>query len=64
MLKKSNTPIVEVLKPESEVLARIQGDFQSMIRDRAKEGSKAIEITCFYEDLAFTGVGFVCFAPL
>ncbi|KAI9652188.1 MAG: hypothetical protein M1831_007169 [Alyxoria varia] len=59
LLKKSNVPLVEVLRPESEVLARIQHEFHSMIRDRDKTGYTPIEITCFFEDLAFPGVGFI-----
>ena len=63
LLKKSNIPLIEVLKPESEVLARVQQEFHSMIRDRTKNDLTAAEITCFFEDLPFPGVGLVSLCP-
>ncbi|KAK9776057.1 putative DUF676 domain-containing protein [Seiridium cardinale] len=53
----ANVKILGVLKRDSEVLARIQGDFHSMIRNRVKSGCAPIEITCFYEELAIPLVG-------
>ena len=57
MLKKTNLSLVDVLKPDSEVLARIQQEFHTMIRARLDAGRPQIKITCFYEDLPVRGVG-------
>ncbi len=57
VLKKSNTDLLGVLRPESEVLARLQQDFHTMLRDRADSGKPALKITCFFEDLPVRGVG-------
>ncbi|RYP67309.1 hypothetical protein DL771_007327 [Monosporascus sp. 5C6A] len=57
VIKQTNTEIVEVLKRESEVLARIQDSFHTMIMARSKEGLQPIEISCFYEELPLPGVG-------
>ncbi|KAI3316912.1 hypothetical protein HD806DRAFT_541795 [Xylariaceae sp. AK1471] len=59
IVKQTNSKIVEVLKQDSEVLARIQHDFHTMIRARNQEGLQPIEISCFYEELPLVGVGFV-----
>lgn len=59
LIKETNTEIVQVLKADSEVLARIQGSFHTMIRARNKEGLPPIEITCFFEELPLPGVGLV-----
>lgn len=59
ILKQTNVQIVQVLKSESEVLARVQDGFHTMIRARAAGGHEAIEITCFYEELPLPGVGTV-----
>ncbi|KAF8849681.1 hypothetical protein BDZ45DRAFT_227669 [Acephala macrosclerotiorum] len=58
-LKQTNAQIIEVLKSESEVLARVQDSFHTMIKAKAAGGHKAIEITCFYEELPLPGVGTV-----
>jgi hypothetical protein len=54
-VKKINTELLRVLQPESEVLARIQGDFHAMLRNRG--GRPPMAITCFYEELPVKGVG-------
>ncbi|KAM7208426.1 sesB-related regulatory, partial [Rhypophila decipiens] len=59
LVKQTNSNIVEVLRRDSEVLARIQDSFHTMIMARSKEGLPPIEITCFYEELPLPGVGFV-----
>ncbi|KAE8447349.1 hypothetical protein EG329_010907 [Mollisiaceae sp. DMI_Dod_QoI] len=56
VLKQTTKEIVRVLTTESEVLARIQTDFHTMIRDRAQQGH-AIPIICFYEELPLPGIG-------
>lgn len=43
---------------ESEVLARIQADFHTMIRGSAQTGT-TMAITCFYEELPVLGIGMV-----
>ncbi|KAL5382184.1 hypothetical protein PMIN06_010645 [Paraphaeosphaeria minitans] len=59
MLKQTNAEILDVLKIESEVLERVQNSFHTMIRARSRKGLAPIEITCFYEELPFPGVGVV-----
>ena len=56
-LKQSNSSIVEVLRNDSEVLARIQAEFHTMLGARVQEGQRPINITCFYEELPLPGVG-------
>ncbi|RKK57123.1 hypothetical protein BFJ69_g17567 [Fusarium oxysporum] len=58
VIKQTNTNIIEVLKRDSEVLARIQDSFHTMVMARSREG-QLIEITCFHEDLPLQGIGFV-----
>ncbi|KAI1742224.1 hypothetical protein F4680DRAFT_464108 [Xylaria scruposa] len=59
VVKRTNNKILEVLRRDSEVLARIQEGFHTMIQARSAEGLEPIEITCFYEELPLQGVGFV-----
>ena len=54
-VKRMNTDLLRVLKPESEVLARIQGDFHAMLRSR--NGRPPLAVTCFFEELPVRGVG-------
>ncbi|KAK4450166.1 Alpha/Beta hydrolase protein [Podospora aff. communis PSN243] len=56
-VKKINTDLLRVLEPESEVLARIQGDFHAMLRSRSDQGRPPLSITCFFEELPVKGVG-------
>jgi len=56
-VKKINVDLLRVLEPESEVLARIQGDFHAMLRSRADQGRPPLAITCFFEELPVKGVG-------
>jgi hypothetical protein len=62
MIKEANSEIVQVLKQDSEVLARIQDSFHTMIRARNMDGLQPINITCFFEELPLVGVGFVSWA--
>jgi hypothetical protein len=57
-VKHTNISIVEVLKPDSEMLENIQKNFQSILRQRIDE-QRPIEITCFYEELEMKVVGAV-----
>ncbi|KAH7012605.1 uncharacterized protein B0I36DRAFT_52432 [Microdochium trichocladiopsis] len=56
IIKQTNTEIVAVLRRDSEVLARIQDGFHTMVQSRGKEG-QPIEISCFFEELPLPGVG-------
>ena len=60
LVKQTNSSIVKVLKSDSEVLARVQDSFQTMILSRSNDNLPPIEITCFYEELPLPGVGIVC----
>jgi hypothetical protein len=57
LVKQTNTEIVAVLRRESEVLARIQEGFHTMVKARSREGQGQIDITCFFEELPLPGVG-------
>lgn len=57
LIKQTNSQILEVLKSNSEVLARIKEDFHTMLRARGLKGERPTEITCCYEELPLPGVG-------
>ncbi|OCL11660.1 hypothetical protein AOQ84DRAFT_335546 [Glonium stellatum] len=57
LIKQTNSQILEILRTDSEVLARIQADFHMMLRARIKNGSQQIAITCFFEELPLPGIG-------
>jgi len=59
LLKQTNPQIIEVLENDSEILARVQDGFHTMVRSRNLERLQPIEITCFYEELPLVGVGIV-----
>ncbi|KAK7442578.1 hypothetical protein Landi51_09484 [Colletotrichum acutatum] len=59
VLKQTNTEILGVLRPESEVLAEIQDNFHNMTQSQTQEGVGTIQITCFYEELPLPGIGLV-----
>ncbi len=59
VLKQTNPEILAVLKSDSEVLERVQNGFHTMIRSRAQDGLRPIDITCFFEELPLPGVGYV-----
>jgi hypothetical protein len=48
-----------VLKRDSEVLARIQDGFHTMVKARSLVEPPPIEVTCFYEELPVFGFGLV-----
>lgn len=56
IIKHTNTNIVSVLKPGSEMLARVQDEFHGLLRKRRDEESE-IAITCFFEELPLHLVG-------
>jgi protein SERAC1 len=59
LLKQTNQEILQVLQNDSEVLARIQDSFHTIVRAQNQDGTPPIEITCFYEELPLPGIGFV-----
>ncbi|KAG9245258.1 hypothetical protein BJ878DRAFT_541478 [Calycina marina] len=59
VLKQTNPRILAVLKSDSEVLARVQDGFHTMIRSRYQDKLQPIDITCFFEELPLIGVGVV-----
>ncbi|CAI7655933.1 unnamed protein product [Penicillium pancosmium] len=56
-LRASNSAIVGVLKPGSEMLANLQQEFHGMLEDRRRNENNLIEIFCFYEELEVEGIG-------
>ena len=59
MVKRLDESVINVLQPGSEVLARIQQDFHTMLRAREGAGKHGIRMTCFYEDHNTPGMGLV-----
>lgn len=57
LVKRLNESIISVLQPDSEVLARVQQEFHTMMRARSYAGKHQIRIVCFYEDLPTPGIG-------
>ncbi|SLM41431.1 P-loop containing nucleoside triphosphate hydrolase, partial [Lasallia pustulata] len=55
-IKHVNSDIVSVLKPGSEMLARVQDGFHGLLRLRMNEESE-IAVTCFFEELSLPLVG-------
>jgi hypothetical protein len=58
LIKQTNTKLLEALRRESEVFARIQGSFNTLARSKAAMG-QPMEITCFYEELPVVSLGLV-----
>lgn len=59
IFKQTNKSIVKTLRRDSEVLARIQDSFHTIIQARNRDTNNSIEITCFFEELPIPGVGLV-----
>jgi hypothetical protein len=57
LLRKTNKELVAVLEPGSEMLANLQQEFHTMLEDRRRNEGRWIDIFCFYEELAYTGIG-------
>lgn len=57
LLRKSNSEIVGVLQPGSEMLAAVQQEFHTMLDDRGRNNGKYISIYCFYEEVPYPGLG-------
>lgn len=61
VLKQTNPDILRVLRSDSEVLARVQMSFHTMIQSRTQDRLPPIKITCFFEEVPLPGVGTVGF---
>ncbi|KAK4451580.1 hypothetical protein QBC34DRAFT_400149 [Podospora aff. communis PSN243] len=53
LVSGTNPRLVEVLRRDSEVLARIQDEFHSLLRSKGDQ----IKITCAYEEVPIQGIG-------
>ena len=54
MLKRTNSDILDVLNPDSEMLHLVENNFHTILRQRK---NNPIEITGFYEELPVKGIG-------
>ncbi|MCJ1436743.1 hypothetical protein MMC27_006125, partial [Xylographa pallens] len=54
LVKRTNTAMVEILEPSSEVLENVTQGFHTMLRSRERANKASIEITCFVEELLVT----------
>lgn len=59
LLQNINPKIVHALKRDSEVLARIQDSFHTMVKAHSTAETPPLEVTCFYEELPVLGIGLV-----
>jgi hypothetical protein len=59
LLKQANPQILTILESDSEVLARVQDSFHTMIRSRNQDRLPLIEVACFFEELPLPGIGVV-----
>jgi hypothetical protein len=55
--RQTDSQIVQVLKPGSEMLANLEQEFHTMLDDRIRNQKRTMEIFCFYEELPVTGIG-------
>ena len=63
VVRRPNKDIIAVLRPGSDMLANVQRDFHSLLRNRIDEGQQ-INLTSFYEELAVPLAGEVSLLPL
>jgi hypothetical protein len=61
-LPTTNRKTLEILQPESEVMARIRQEFHTMLRFRDQGEKTEIQIVCFFEELPVQAVGMVLIA--
>lgn len=59
IVRRTNTGILRVLQPNSEVLARISTAFHTLLRRRVEEGHRPMSIMCYTEELPVAGIGLV-----
>lgn len=53
--KRVNVDVLELLKPNNQVLVEVEDSFGIWLRNKG-----SFNLTCFYEELEFPGVGKVC----
>ena len=63
LVKSTNTNILGVLKPDSEVLEDLTKRFHTMMRSRERAGGTSIRITCFCEQLPVSKAGKTFMVP-
>lgn len=56
VFKATNRPALSVLRADSEVLARIQKEFHTMLRSQKEESKPDVMIVCFYEELPLQAI--------
>jgi protein SERAC1 len=54
IVRPTNRPIVDVLRPGSEMLANVQQEFHRLLDQRQNRGESVPRIHCFFEELAFS----------
>lgn len=59
LFRATNKSLIKALEPDSEILARIQGEFWSMMRARRQAGESVPQIECFYEEKPVAGIGYI-----
>lgn len=57
LVKRTNTDMIRVLQPDSEVLENVTQGFHTMLRSRERANGVSIQITCFIEELPVTRAG-------
>ena len=57
LVKRTNTNIVKVLQPGSEVLENLTQGFNTMLRSREEARGVSIRIICFIEELPVSRTG-------
>lgn len=57
VFRTTNSKIVQVLQPGSEMLANLQQEFHTLLDDRSKNQGRWVEIYCFYETVPVVGIG-------
>src|SRR6202043_2580574 len=56
LVKSTNKSLLKILGTDDQLLESIQVRFSTMIRD-LRESSRRLEVTCFFEELAFPLIG-------
>lgn len=57
LIKRTNTDIIRMLQPDSEVLENVTQGFHTMLRSREQAHGANIQITCFVKELPVTKAG-------
>lgn len=59
IVRTVNKQLLSILKTNSQVLARIQESFHTMVLARQRENLPEIQFTCFYEQIMLPVIGYV-----